>query len=281
MSTPTWPELAGRNAAAAMISFSGRLTSTSPDGVDILDFWHAGGGRWRIERDGEVQHISDGETAYYRGRDGRMVQAVKGRRLAMNWVTGGFGPMDLIGPDGMLHKMTREIGALTDPVETTLDGRASWTVGLGRPGAGPDAQLTVAIDAQTGVVVGLASANEASVAVAGLSSGAIDEELFGWPTGGEPVPQPDPEQTRAVFAERLEILSAIEAGLDRRAEVLAVVEASETVDDARTAVADLLGLPRAGAEAVLALQVRRFTVTERAKIRDEAADVRARLADLA
>ncbi|MCF8604466.1 hypothetical protein L5I01_13995 [Gordonia sp. HY442] len=277
MSTPSWPELAGRNAAAAMISFSGRLTSTSPDGLDVLDFWHAGGGRWRIERDGEVQYLSDGETVYYRGRDGRMVQAVKGRRFGMVWVTNGFGPTDLIGPDGMLHKMSREVGALTDPVETTLDGRESWTVGLGRPGAEPDAQLTVVIDAQTGVVVGLASAHEASVAVAGLSSGALDDELFVWKTGSEPVPQPDPEQTRVVLAERLEILSAVETGLDRRAEVLAVVEASETVDDARTAVADLLGVGRTGADAVLAQQVRRFTAAERAAVRDEAADLRMRL----
>ncbi|GAA4670839.1 hypothetical protein [Gordonia humi] len=276
--TPTWPELVGRNTAAEMISFAGRLISTTPDdGTDVLDFWHGGGGRWRIERDGEVQYINDGERAFSRGRDGRMVKMPDGQKIRLAWVTSGFGPADLVGPDGMLHKMSREVGALTEPAEVAIGDRPAWSTDLGRPGAGPDGRITVSIDAATGVVVSLTSNQDASVAVSGLTPGPIDDERFAWTTDGGSEPRPDPAEVRARIVDRLEILSAVDAGLRRREEVMVAVEQAATVDDARTAVAALLGIGAVGADAVLATQVRRFTRDGRAAIAAEISSLRERL----
>lgn len=59
------------------------------------------------------------------------------------------------------------------------------------------------------------------------------------------------------------------AGLDRRTELMAVVEAAPDPDTARRAVMKLLQVSELGANAVLAMQIRRFTVRERERIRRE------------
>ncbi|UOT01579.1 hypothetical protein MPY17_21540 [Rhodococcus opacus] len=62
--------------------------------------------------------------------------------------------------------------------------------------------------------------------------------------------------------DRLEILTVVMAGLDRRTELMAVVEVAPDPDAARRA-------------AVLAMQLRRFSVREREKIRREPNEVEA------
>lgn len=264
-----------------MVPFTGRLTSTTPDGAEVFDFWHGGGGRWRIEQGGEVLYVDDGETAYNRGRDGQMVRIVQGRRIAMSWVGKGLGPRDIAGPDGVLHKMSRGAAALTEPSSTRFAGREAWTVELGAPGTGSDQRMTVTIDSSSGVIVGVVSTQGLAVDVEGLSTDPIDDDVFRWRSAEGPVPQPDPRQSHAVASERLAILTAIDEALGRRADVLATVEREESVDDARRAVADLLGITRGQADSVLALQIRRLVAEDRRKIAAEAAEVRTVVDDLA
>lgn len=69
--------------------------------------------------------------------------------------------------------------------------------------------------------------------------------------------------------QRIEILSAVLAAIDRRAEVWALVGTSSTADEARANLEDLLGISSVAARAVLDLQVRRFAVQEVSRIREE------------
>ena len=87
--------------------------------------------------------------------------------------------------------------------------------------------------------------------------------------------RPSREQALAMVNDRLEILNAIMAGLDRRTELMAVVEAAPDHDTARRDVMKLLHVSELGANAVLAMQIRRFTVREREKIRRELNEVEA------
>jgi DNA gyrase/topoisomerase IV subunit A len=87
--------------------------------------------------------------------------------------------------------------------------------------------------------------------------------------------RPSREEALAMVNERLEILTAVMAGLDRRTELMAVVEAAPDPATARRAVINLLQVSELGADAVLAMQVRRFTVREREKIRRELSEVEA------
>lgn len=57
--------------------------------------------------------------------------------------------------------------------------------------------------------------------------------------------------------------------MDRRSELIAAVREVSDHDDARRAVMNLLGVTETGADAVLAMQVRRFSVQERKRIRLE------------
>ncbi|WP_374968222.1 hypothetical protein [Terrabacter sp. BE26] len=70
----------------------------------------------------------------------------------------------------------------------------------------------------------------------------------------------------------VEVLDAYVAALDRRQEVLNCIFESETVEDAEAAIAHLLGVSGTAAKAVVNMQFRRATRTDRARViadRDE------------
>ena len=69
--------------------------------------------------------------------------------------------------------------------------------------------------------------------------------------------------------DRIHLLEAVQAGLDRREEVLPLVTQAADQDEARAAVQGLLGLDVEGAEAVLGMQWRRLTVSARCRVYDE------------
>lgn len=75
----------------------------------------------------------------------------------------------------------------------------------------------------------------------------------------------------------LQILEAVVQALERREEVFAAIEGAETQDEARAAVAKLLGVGEMEARAVLDMQARRWTQGERRKITDHIAVLRAEL----
>lgn len=68
---------------------------------------------------------------------------------------------------------------------------------------------------------------------------------------------------------RVELLDAIATASENRDQVLELVSTAPTPEQARAALADQFNLSENGADAVLAMQLRRLTVTERKKITDE------------
>lgn len=87
------------------------------------------------------------------------------------------------------------------------------------------------------------------------------------------------EQVRLARAQ-LEILEAVLSATDRRREVFDLVENAADTNDAADQLAALLGVSRDGAVAVLDMQLRRLTVTERERIRTWVDDQRRTLESL-
>ena len=79
--------------------------------------------------------------------------------------------------------------------------------------------------------------------------------------------------------ERAHILRALLKALDALDEVIALIRASATVDDARTGLMQLLEIDEVQATAILDMQLRRLAALERQKITDEYDELMARIAD--
>jgi DNA gyrase subunit A len=78
---------------------------------------------------------------------------------------------------------------------------------------------------------------------------------------------------------RHEILAAVLAAGQHRAEVLNIVAASATADAARLALSDVLGVSEVAATAVLDMQVRRFAVQELDRVFEEFEEIDRELDD--
>lgn len=81
------------------------------------------------------------------------------------------------------------------------------------------------------------------------------------------------DKTRA----ELHILEAVALALERRKELFDAIEAAQTQDEARTAVAKLLGMDELQTHAVLDMQARRWTQGEQRKITERIAVLRSEL----
>ncbi len=79
--------------------------------------------------------------------------------------------------------------------------------------------------------------------------------------------------------ERAHILRALLKALDALDEVIALIRASATVDDARTGLMQLLEIDEVQATAILDMQLRRLAALEHKKITDEYDDLMSRIAD--
>ena len=79
--------------------------------------------------------------------------------------------------------------------------------------------------------------------------------------------------------ERAHILRGYLKALDALDEVIALIRASATVEDARTGLMELLDLDELQATAILDMQLRRLAALERQKIMDEYDDLMAKIAD--
>ena len=79
--------------------------------------------------------------------------------------------------------------------------------------------------------------------------------------------------------ERAHILRGYLKALDALDEVIALIRASATVDDARTGLMDLLEIDELQSTAILDMQLRRLAALERQKIIDEYDDLMTRIAD--
>ena len=196
-----------------------------------------------------------------------------GGSVSAHWcpILGQVTPLDLIGPESMLIKMSEDayVGSVS---AAQVDGRPGWSVPIGTSDS--DA-MTVVLDDETGVTTRMASAGD--IAVAAVSDLAVHhdlpESLFIW--DGPISENPDrPIRSLDHHRQRLEILIALERALDRRTEVIEVVARSAEPGEAAVAVGRLLDIDAVGAEAVLAMQLRRFSGSERASISTEVQEMR-------
>ncbi|MGH3675774.1 MAG: intein-containing DNA gyrase subunit A [Mycobacterium sp.] len=80
--------------------------------------------------------------------------------------------------------------------------------------------------------------------------------------------------------ERAHILRGLVKALDALDEVIALIRASETVDDARTGLIELLDIDEIQAQAILDMQLRRLAALERQRIIDDLAKIETEIADL-
>jgi DNA gyrase subunit A len=80
--------------------------------------------------------------------------------------------------------------------------------------------------------------------------------------------------------ERAHILRGLVKALDALDEVIALIRASETVDDARQGLIELLDIDEIQAQAILDMQLRRLAALERQRIVDDLAKIEAEIADL-
>ncbi len=264
---PSWVELMGRHAAAGTLFLSASMRFTDSDTSAPVDdeyrFWHGPDNRWRIESEAETIYVRNPQTTLLRGGDGQM-RRLEGRITIP--LLGPVTPIEMIGQGSMLLHMSESVRI--GPVSSTiLDGRQGWSVILTHTDADP---ALAVLDDETGMTARMELPGGAAVAsISDISVyDDLPESVFAWdgPIDGDP-PSPSPpiDHHRA----RLDILTAIERALDRRTEVFEVVARSAEPADAAAAVGRLLDVEPSGAEAVLALQLRRFSSSERAKISSE------------
>ncbi|WP_207837903.1 hypothetical protein [Williamsia soli] len=276
MRTPSWVELVGRNIAASALSVSGSLRVSGKNRQDepfdeLFEFWHGGGGQWRIERDGEVVYLAADDQSALVLIDGQLQRQPAGR-MRMAWVGSMFSPLDLLGEDSLLRKMSTRTKVTHEAESVEKYGRAAWSTELVTPKG--DDTIELAFDDDTGILVLLRTPNGGLLEVTNLAvHDQIDSERFTW-DGQISNADFDRKDPRAQAANRIEILSALVDALERPQDVLSAVAGTADHQQARTAVVDLLGVSETGADAVLAMQVRRFGGAEVDKIRRELAELR-------
>ncbi|GGC56058.1 hypothetical protein IEU95_08390 [Hoyosella rhizosphaerae] len=277
MRTPSWVELAGRNMAAGALAMSGSLQvhREHPQTQTIderFDFWHGGGGLWRIESDGQVLYIAAGDGASLVFIDGEMR-----RRSTVNSVVAQMGsvfnPFLLLGEQSVLSKISESLrvaGAI-EPVE--LDGRSAWRVPFVSPQG--DIQVELVFDEETGLLVRLHHPmGGVLIKVTALSvHDEIPRERFIWdgPVGDTALNLRGP---RAATAERMAQLVALVEASKRPIEVLQAVSRAADHGEAISAVMKLLDTSETGAEVVLNAQIRRFSGREIQRMQHELAEVR-------
>jgi len=84
----------------------------------------------------------------------------------------------------------------------------------------------------------------------------------------------NPADDRAHIEAQIHIYEALVSAVDRRWEVYDLLEGAEDTASASRDLQTLLGTDEVGAQAVTDLQLRRLTVTERAKMVDKLRDLR-------
>ena len=94
----------------------------------------------------------------------------------MVWLGPTFSPLDLLGLDALLRRMSTGMSAST-PARTDVDGRLAWTVTLT---ARSRESVGLAFDDATGVLVQLSSTSHSGRLVVSdlVEHGRLDDELF-------------------------------------------------------------------------------------------------------
>ncbi len=252
--TPSWIELAGRNAAAEAVCVNGTLTIVDPNESVRLNFWYAPGGKWRVEREAQPMYIAS-ETTAVAWVDGKMHRLDGEIRMPM--LDAGFSPLDLLGSESLLRKMSAAMTVEGEATRHDIGGRAGWSIRLRAPNREP---ITLTFDDATGVLVGLHTADGARRLTVDdlMSPVSLPDSLFVWdgpvredvrPTRGHRPRNVDAE------TEHFEALRAIVAAQAQPHRVMSVIVEAGSEIAARAALIELLGVTESGANLILATPI--------------------------
>lgn len=91
---------------------------------------------------------------------------------------------------------------------------------------------------------------------------------------------PDDEEQSGRARERLEIVDAVVWALDHGHEVLDIVSAARTTEDAVAEIMRAAGVPEGCASAIVAMQLRRWPIEQVRRLKDERRELREQLGEL-
>lgn len=257
MKTPSWVELAGRNAAAESVSLAGTLqVSASPSESVQFEFHHAPGGKWRIERGGRPVYLASGDTAVVRIDD--QMQLLDGD-FRLPTLGAQFSPLDLLGTESLLHNISAGMTIDGAASPDDIGGRAAWSFRLLTPEGEP---INLAFDDATGLLVRVENADGIILLqVDNLTeTDSLPHSLFVWdgPIHQAHSPRPRRRSAENNEDERIEFMRAVVAAQARPQEVLAAIAASDSENAARAALINLLGVTEFGADSIMATPIGQF-----------------------
>ena len=254
--TPSWVELVGRNAAAESVHLSGTLVVTeTPDETVRYDFHHAPGGRWRIDNDGQVIYVA-GPARTVARVDDEMRELSDRIRIVMLGTQ--FTPLDLLGPDSMLGKMSIDVRPIGDAQPVEVAGRSAWSVPLAAPGQGT---IHVAIDDSTGVVARVSDDDRTLLQLERLNdSTPSDDSLFEWdgPVGEPVTGRRTPPQDTPDLDEQIAFARAMVTAQELADDVMEAIRTAGSEAAARAALVELLDVSDDIADAVAAARISLF-----------------------
>ncbi|NKZ84750.1 hypothetical protein GS982_21500 [Rhodococcus hoagii] len=186
---------------------------------------------------------------------------------------GPVSPLDIVGPDTLLHNLSRRLVPTAAATATVIDGRRGWELAL-VPGAGEQGRLTVVIDDTTGLLTRLDSTeNELATTLTDVEvHDTLPASTFTW-DGPIAAASPHPADPLTTLGQRREIISAVASALEHREQVFHALADSADTESARTELMNLLDVTTTGADAILAIQLRRLSRQERARILRERDDL--------
>jgi hypothetical protein len=237
-----------------------------------FDFWHGPDDRWRIEHGGDVVYLSAPGSEPLLRIDDQMRRL--GGDIRVVHLGSAFSPLDLLGPDSLLRRMSTGMRVSEAPHRIEIGGRTAWSTTLA---SRDDKPVGIAFDDATGIIVRVSGSDQMLLLEVTdvVEHTDIPADRFVWegPVVEAPPRARDsrrsPSDPRTQHAQRVEILTAIVAALDQPHEVLRAIEASVGDDAAKNAITELLGVSEIGADAVVSMQLRRFTPDVSRKIRNE------------
>jgi hypothetical protein len=237
-----------------------RVTTGDADEVDFR-FWHGPHGQWRIEHDGEAIYLSGAGEKPLVWIDGHMQR--QGGDFGVVDLGSQFSPLDLLGPESLLARMSQGMRESEPPHRIELGGRVAWSTTLV---SASDHPVEIAFDDGTGILVKIGSPERG--ALFDVSDIVEHTELpatrFSWDgpvveaevhSRGRRRPATDPRERHN---EMVEVLTANAAAQERPHDVLRVIAEADGDTAARTAIMALLGVSERGADAVTSMQLSQF-----------------------
>lgn len=265
----------GRHAASSSLFVSASLHYESrPADSDTAEagdftFRYGPGERWRIDRAGRTVYARNPQATLL--REGEEMRRLPGSFHLVD--LGPVSPMDIVGPDTLLHNLSRRLVPTAAAAAIVIDGRRGWELTL-VPDTGEQGRLTVVIDDATGLLMRFDSTeNELTAALTDVEvHDTLPASTFIWDGPIAPVP-PDPADPLATLGQRREIIGAVASALEHREQVFHTLTDSADTDAARANLMNLLGVTATGADAILAIQLRRLSRHERGRILRERDDL--------